>query len=77
MKAKILNVVDECLPSNPLFCLGGVKIAIFIWDSEPNYRGLKMTSERLQHHNVTFTQRLISLLVKSVDFSCLHCIMSH
>ncbi len=34
-----------------------------------------MASERWQHHNVTFTQRLVGLLVKYVDFSCLCCIM--
>ncbi len=37
--------------------------------------GVKMTSERWQHHNVIFTQRLVGLLVKSVDFSNLCCIM--
>ncbi len=37
--------------------------------SEPNYRRIKMTSERLQHHNVISTQRLVALLAKSVDFS--------
>ncbi len=39
-----------------------VKMAIFTWDSEPNYRGLKITSERWQNHYVTFTQRLVGLL---------------
>ncbi len=50
-------------------------MAIFTCDSEPNYRRVKMASERWQHHNVIFTQRLVDLLVKSVDFSNLHCIM--
>ncbi len=75
MKAKILNVMDEYLQSNPLFCRGGVKMVIFTWDSEPNCKGVKMTSERWQHHNVTFTQRSVGLLVKSVHFSNLCCIM--
>ncbi len=75
MKSKILNVMDEYLQSNPLFCRGGVKMVIFTWDSEPNYKGVKMTSERWQHHNVTFTQRSVGLLVKSVHFSNLCCIM--
>ncbi len=44
-------------------------------DSEPNYRGVKMTSERWQHHNINFTQRLVALLLKSADFSNLCCIM--
>ncbi len=35
-----------------------------------------MASERWQHHNVTSTQRLVGLLVKSVDFSHLCCIVS-
>ncbi len=47
----------------------------FTWDSEPNYRGVKMTLERWQHNNVSFTQRLLGLLVKSVDFRNLCCIM--
>ncbi len=38
-------------------------------------QGGKMTSERWQHHNVTFTQRSVGLLVKSVHFSNLCCIM--
>ncbi len=29
MKAKILNVMDEYLRSNPLFCWGGVKMEKF------------------------------------------------
>ncbi len=41
MKAKILNVMDEYLLSNPPFCKGGVRMAILTWDSEPNYRGGK------------------------------------
>ncbi len=57
------------------FFRGGVKMAIFTWDSKPNYRGLKMTSERWQHYNAIYTQRLVGLLVKSVDFSCLCCII--
>ncbi len=57
------------------FVEGGVKMVIFTWDSEPNYKGVKMTSERWQHHNVTFTQRSVGLLVKSVHFSNLCCIM--
>ncbi len=32
-------------------------------------QGGKMTLERWQHHNVTFTQRSVGLLVKSVDFA--------
>ncbi len=71
MKAKILNVMDEYL-SNTLFCRGGQKRHFF-----SNYRGgggVKMTPERWQHHNVTFTQRLVGLLVKSVDFSNLFCV---
>ncbi len=34
-----------------------------------------MTSERWQHHNVTFTQRFVAMLVKSGDFSNICCIM--
>ncbi len=34
-----------------------------------------MSSERWQHCNVIFTHRLVALLVKSVDFSHLCCIM--
>lgn len=37
---------------------------IFSWDLEPHYR---MSSERWQHHVIT--QRLVALLVKSVDWS--------
>ncbi len=33
--------------------------------------GGKMTSERWQHH-ITFTQRLVAVLVKSVDFFALY-----
>ncbi len=29
----------------------------------------------MQHHNVTFSQRLVDLFVKSVDFRNLRCIM--
>ncbi len=79
INAKILKFMDEYLLSNPLFLLGGgeggVKMAIFTWDSEPNYKGVKMASERWQHYNVIFTQRLIGLLVKYVHFSNLCCIM--
>ncbi len=35
-----------------------------------------MTSERWQHHYVIFTQRLVGLLVKSVDISDLCCIIA-
>ncbi len=49
-------------------------MAIFTLDSEPNYKGVKMTSERWQH-NVIFTQRLEGLLIKYVDFRNLCCIM--
>ncbi len=38
-------------------------------------QGVKITSERWQHYNVDFTQRLVCLLVKSVDFSNLCCII--
>ncbi len=43
----------------------GVKMAIFTWDSDPNYKGVKMTSERLQHQNVIFTE-----IGKSVSKIC-------
>jgi len=34
-----------------------------------------MTLERWQHHYFVFTQRLVGLLVKSVDFNNLSCII--
>ncbi len=37
--------------------------------------GRKLTSERWQNHYFIFTQRLVGLLVKSVDFSNLCCVM--
>ncbi len=81
-KAKILNVMDEYLLSNPLFCRGGSKCQDSepdYADSEPNYKGVKMASERWQHHNAIFTQMActltVGLLVKYIHFSNLHCIM--
>ncbi len=59
MKAEILNIMDEYLLSNLLFCRGGVKMAILT--REPNYRELTMTSERWQDHNTNFTEILRSI----------------
>ncbi len=39
------------------------KMSVCTWDSEPNYRGLKITSERWQHRYVIFAPRLVGLLV--------------
>jgi len=39
IRAKILHVMMCVYKDNPLFCRGGVKITIFTWDLEPNYRG--------------------------------------
>lgn len=64
MKAKILN---ECLLGNPLFCGGGQNY-YFHLRFGANYRDIKNTLERWQHHYV-FAERLIGLLVKSVYFS--------
>ncbi len=77
MKANILNVMDEYWLSNPLFCRGvGVKMAIFTWDSKPNYKGKKGKNDfRKIDHNIIFTPRLVGLLVKSIHFSNLCCIM--
>ncbi len=77
IKAKIWNIMDKYLLSNTLCCREGSKWQLKCekWVSEPNYRGVKITSERLQHHNVGFTQRLVDLLVKCVEFSNLCCIM--
>ncbi len=35
----------------------------------------KMTSERWQHYNVTFTQGLVGLLVKSVELNVEKCFL--
>ncbi len=43
-----------------------VKMNIFTWDSEPNYRMLKITSERWQHYYIIFTQRLIDQLTLAI-----------
>ncbi len=59
MIAAILNITDEYL-----FVEGGQNDQF----KSQDYRGLKMTSERWQHHNVIFTQRLVNLLVKSGEF---------
>ncbi len=74
MKAKILNVMDVYLLSKTLFCREESKCQFSpeIWSQ---IIGVKMISERQQHHNVMFTQRLVGLLVKSVDFSNLCCII--
>ncbi len=46
------------------FCRGGSKLQF-----GANLQGVKMTLERWQHYYITFTQRLVGLLVKSVAFS--------
>ncbi len=74
MKAKILNIVDEYLPSNPLFCRGGSKWQ-FSAKIQSQIKGVKMALERWPHYTVTSIQRLVGLLVKSVHFSYLCCIM--
>ncbi len=43
-----------------------VKMNIFTWDSEPNYRMLKIALERWQHYYIIFTQRLIDQLTLAI-----------
>lgn len=43
-----------------------VKMNISTRDSEPNYRMLKIASERWQHYYIIFTQRLIDLLTLAI-----------
>ncbi len=74
MKYKILNVIDVYFLSNPLFCKGGGQNDNLHLRFRAKLQGVKMTSERWQHH-VIFKQRLVGVLEKSVDFSNLCCIV--
>ncbi len=72
MKAKILNAMDVYLQSNPLFVEGGQNVNFHL-RFRAKLQGGK--NDFRQRHNVIFTQSLVGLLVKPVDFSNLYCIM--
>ncbi len=54
MKAKILNVTDIYLLSNPLFLEAG-QMTSFTCDYEPNSLRVKMTLESWQHYCYFYT----------------------
>ncbi len=75
-KAKILNVMDAYLLSNPLFCSVYQNVNFHLRVRAKFREVKKNTAERWQCHYAIFAKRLVGLLVKSVDFSYLCCIMS-
>ncbi len=67
MKTKILNVMDVYLQSKHYFVEESK--CQFLPEIRSQIIEVQIISERRQHHNVMFTQRLVGLLVKSADYS--------